>query len=94
MAINRTTRRQGVMPSSGELKAARGNHAPMYIKHPQFRSRSMTDENTSSSVCWLKWPSQDIAFPNEDKINRYYERYRSTNRRRRQLIGRHCRSYS
>jgi hypothetical protein len=35
----------------------------MYTKHPQFSTRSITEENTSFSVISLKCWSQEIALP-------------------------------
>ncbi len=63
IAMKRTTNRQGVIPNSGLLKVLKGSHAPIYTKHAQFSTRSITDTNISSSVWVLKWPSHDIALP-------------------------------
>lgn len=65
MVMKSTTSLQGVMPRSGRLNWSNGSHAPMYTKHAQLRSRSITDEKTSFSVWSLKCPSQLIAVPEE-----------------------------
>ena len=66
-AINNTMSREGLMPSSDASKASKGNQAPIYMKQPQFKTRSKTDEKDSFSVWVLKSPSQDSALPIEMK---------------------------
>ena len=63
--MNSTMSRHGVMPSSGELNAGNGSHAPMYTKQPQLSSRSITVKNIWSCVAERKCPSQLIADPVE-----------------------------
>jgi len=53
----------GVMPKIGIVNASKGSQAPMYMKHAQLRTRSMTEAKSSPSVCTLKSPSHDIALP-------------------------------
>jgi hypothetical protein len=67
MAATRATRRHGVIPSSGVLNELKGSQAPMYTKQAQLRSKSITEEKTSFSVCVLKFPSQEIAFPIQER---------------------------
>jgi hypothetical protein len=52
------------------LNESKGIQAPMYTKHPQFSTRSITEENTSFSVISLKCWSQEIALP--EKIQYKY----------------------
>lgn len=49
------------------MKVSNGSQAPIYTKQAQFRTRSITEAKISSSVCVLKWPSQEMAVPLGDQ---------------------------
>lgn len=74
MPTNKTTRRDGYIPRSGIVNESKGSQAPIYMKQPQLKTRSMTDEKASPSICTLKSPSHDIAVPMHKKGKIHYIR--------------------
>ena len=68
--IAMTIRRHTESESSALAKSLKGIHAPTKTKAATLNSKSMTDENTDSSVCLLKKPSQAKAAPQQKAARR------------------------
>ena len=68
-----TKRRQRERPIDASVKSLKGIQAPTKTKAAMLNKRSITDENTDSSVCLLKKPSQAKAAPHENAARRSSE---------------------
>lgn len=71
--IPTTIKRHTESVKFGFAKSLNGIHAPTKTKAAILKSKSITDENTASSVCLLKNPSHANAVPHENAASRSSE---------------------